>query len=118
LSSHLCLGLQNSLSRQIFQLKCISRTSHACYMLLPSNPRWFDHLSNIWWWVQTMQLLIMQFSPSSCHFIPLRSKSSPQHLVLENPPLMWDQGSHTHKKQIIFTSLGRSREDRVFWIEW
>jgi hypothetical protein len=27
-----------------------------------------------------MKLLIMQFSPASCHFIPLRSKYSPQHL--------------------------------------
>jgi hypothetical protein len=26
-----------------------------------------------------MKLLIMQFSPISCHFISLRSKSSPQH---------------------------------------
>jgi hypothetical protein len=26
-----------------------------------------------------MQLLIMQFSPTSCHFIPLRSKYSPKH---------------------------------------
>jgi hypothetical protein len=27
-----------------------------------------------------MQLLIMQFSPTSCHFIPLMSKYSPKHL--------------------------------------
>jgi hypothetical protein len=32
-----------------------------------------------------MKLLIMQFSPTSYHFIPLRSKYSPQHPV---PPLM------------------------------
>jgi hypothetical protein len=29
--------------------------------------------------VQVMKLLIMQFSPISCHFIPLWSKYSPQH---------------------------------------
>jgi hypothetical protein len=27
----------------------------------------------------------MQFSPTSCHFIPLRSKYSPQHPVLKHP---------------------------------
>jgi hypothetical protein len=35
--------------------------------------------------VQVMKLLIMQFSPTSCHFIPLRSKYSPQHPVLKHP---------------------------------
>jgi hypothetical protein len=29
-----------------------------------------------------MKLLIMQFSPTSCHFIPLWSKYSPQHPVI------------------------------------
>jgi hypothetical protein len=32
-----------------------------------------------------MNLLIMQFSPTSCHFISLRSKHSPQHPVLKHP---------------------------------
>jgi hypothetical protein len=32
-----------------------------------------------------MKLLIMQFSPTSCHFISLRSKYSPQHPVLKHP---------------------------------
>jgi hypothetical protein len=32
-----------------------------------------------------MKLLIMQFSPISCHFISLRSKYSPQHPVLKHP---------------------------------
>jgi hypothetical protein len=32
-----------------------------------------------------MQLLIMQFSPASCHFIPNRSKYSPKYPVLKNP---------------------------------
>jgi hypothetical protein len=27
----------------------------------------------------------MQFSPNSCHFIPLRSKYSPKHPVLKHP---------------------------------
>jgi hypothetical protein len=32
--------------------------------------------------VQVMKLFIMQFSPTSYHFIPLRSKYSPQHPVV------------------------------------
>jgi hypothetical protein len=28
----------------------------------PSHPPWFDHPNNIWWRVQIMELLIMQFS--------------------------------------------------------
>jgi hypothetical protein len=31
-----------------------------------------------------MKLLIMQFSPISCHFIPLRTKYSPQEPVLKH----------------------------------
>jgi hypothetical protein len=48
-----------------------------------------------------MKLLIMQFSPTSCHFIPLRSKYCPQHPVLKHPqvclpPLMSKTKFHTH----------------------
>jgi hypothetical protein len=32
-----------------------------------------------------MKLLVMQFSPTSCHFIPLWSKYSPHHPVLKHP---------------------------------
>jgi hypothetical protein len=30
-----------------------------------------------------------KFSPTLCHFIPLRSKYSPQHSVLKHPPSMF-----------------------------
>jgi hypothetical protein len=33
-----------------------------------------------------MKLLLMQFSPASHHFLPLRSKYSPQHSVLKRTP--------------------------------
>jgi hypothetical protein len=43
----------------------------------------------------------MQFSPTSRHFIPLRSKYSPQHPVLKHPPSMFlnvrDQVSHPNR---------------------
>jgi hypothetical protein len=32
-----------------------------------------------------MKFLIMQFSPTSCHFIPLWSKYSPQHPIFKHP---------------------------------
>jgi hypothetical protein len=36
-----------------------------------------------------MKLLVRYFSPSSCHFIPLWSKYSPQHPVLKHPQFMF-----------------------------
>jgi hypothetical protein len=36
-----------------------------------------------WRGVQVMKLLIIQFSPTPCHFTPLRSKYSPQDSVLK-----------------------------------
>jgi hypothetical protein len=36
-------------------------------------------------YIQVMKLLIMQPSPTSCHFISLRSKYSPQHPVPKQP---------------------------------
>jgi hypothetical protein len=59
-------------------------------MTRPSHPPPFDHPNNSGWSVQVMKLLIMQSSPASCHFLPTRSKHSPQHRVLKHPlPLMW-----------------------------
>jgi hypothetical protein len=43
-------------------------------MHCPSHRPWFDHVNYAWRRVQVMKLLIMQFSPSSCHFVSLRSK--------------------------------------------
>jgi hypothetical protein len=39
--------------------------SHPCYMPHPSRPFRLDHLNNIWWSVQVMNLLIMQCSPAT-----------------------------------------------------
>jgi hypothetical protein len=44
-----------------------------------SHPSWLDHSNYTWRRVQVMKLLIMQFSPPSCHFISLWSKYSPQY---------------------------------------
>jgi hypothetical protein len=45
---------------------CLSRK---CYMPLPSRPPLFDHHNNILWRVQVLNVLIMRYSPASCHFI-------------------------------------------------
>jgi hypothetical protein len=84
LSIHLRLGLPSGLftsgSPQISYMHSFS--PHSCYMLCPSHPPWLYHSNYIWWRVKAMKLLIMQFSPTSCHFIPLWSKYSPQYLLL------------------------------------
>jgi hypothetical protein len=54
-----------------------------------------------WRRVQVMKLLIMQFSPTSRHFISLRSKYSPQHPCSQTPsvcvpPLTSETTFHTH----------------------
>jgi hypothetical protein len=51
----------------------------------PSHPPRLDYSNHIWQRVQIMKLLLMQFSPSYCHFIPLWSKYPPQHNVLKHP---------------------------------
>jgi hypothetical protein len=67
---------------------CIRPLPHSCYMPWPSHPPWLDHSNYIWRRVQVKKLLIMQFSPTTCHFISLRSKS-PQHPVLKHPQSMF-----------------------------
>jgi hypothetical protein len=42
-------------------------------MTCSSHPPRFDHSNYTWWRVQITKLLVMQFSPPSCHFIPLLS---------------------------------------------
>jgi hypothetical protein len=45
-----------------------------------------------------MKLLIMQFSPTSCHFISLRSKYSPQQPVLKDPQSKYNLVTNTEHK--------------------
>jgi hypothetical protein len=57
--------------------------THVCHMTCPSHFPWCDHLNNIWQAVQILKLLIMQLSPSSCHFCP-------------SVPVLWAHSSRTH----------------------
>ena len=49
----------------------------------PSSSPQSEDPNNIWWLVQIMKLLIMQFSPASCHFPLLQHKHLPQQTILE-----------------------------------
>jgi hypothetical protein len=68
---------------------CIPLLPHSRYMLCPSHPPWLHRSNYTWGSVQAMKLLIMQFYPTSCHFISLWSKYSPLHPVLKHPQSMF-----------------------------
>jgi hypothetical protein len=95
-----------------FQAESGWNTSSICYMCLKLHPYYPPSCDNIysrpiWWELQTTKLLIMQFSPFSCHFHTLRLKYLPEHPVLANPrftflPLIkttvWKRSSKTCMK--------------------
>jgi len=62
-----------------------SNLPHTCYMHRPSQSSRFYHSHNIWWAVQIIKFLIMQFSQLPCHLVLLRHKYSPQHPILKYP---------------------------------
>jgi hypothetical protein len=73
-----------------FQPKSYMHSSypHSCYMPCQYHLL-LDHFNYTWRRVHVMKLLIMQFSPTSSHFISLQSKYSPQHPVLKRPQSMF-----------------------------
>jgi hypothetical protein len=90
LSTHLHIGLL----RRLFPYGFLTNTLYAflfypksCYMPHPSHPSYLDR-SNYASTLQLMKLLIMQFSPISCHFSLLLLKYSPQHSVLRSPQFL------------------------------
>jgi hypothetical protein len=77
-SCHIHLSLLSGHIPSGFPTKTLytSPISHACHMAHPPHSPWFCLPNDIWWWVQIMKLPIMQFSPFSHYFGPLRSKYS------------------------------------------
>jgi hypothetical protein len=79
LSTHLRLGLTSGLLAFPPISYLHSSSPHSYYMSRPFQLSWRDHFNYIWRRVHVMKLLIVQISPTSCHFISLWSKQSPQH---------------------------------------
>jgi hypothetical protein len=76
LSFRLRLGLPSGLFASGFPMKILYTLLFYPWLLhaYPSHLPWLVHSNYTWWRIQVLKLLIMQFSPTSCHFIPLRSK--------------------------------------------
>lgn len=62
-SSHLYMGLQSCLFFNIY-------LPNSCMYFL--SPPCMLHVPLIWWAVQIMKFLTVQFPPASCYFLPLR----------------------------------------------
>jgi hypothetical protein len=64
------------------------------------NLTWLNYANYIWWRVQTMKIIVMQFSSTSCYFISLLPKSCPKQHVLKYPrPMLlscYYRSSFTH----------------------
>jgi hypothetical protein len=101
LSTHLYLGL----FLLVFPPITYMHSSSAPFVLhdLPISSSLIDHSNYIWWRVKVkvMNLPTMQPSPTSCHFISLWSKYSPQHPVLKHSLCfsynVRDQVSHPYR---------------------
>jgi hypothetical protein len=74
------------LSDQIFVLFRLSSMRATCSYHLILD---LTILIIFWWSVQVMKLLIMQYSAASLHFLPHRSKYSPQHPVHKHPQFVF-----------------------------
>jgi hypothetical protein len=93
-------------------------------------PSWFNDLNNIWA-EQITELITMQFYPSSCHFIPLRSillraPFSTTHSTCVPCLMLRYQVPQPYKRTdkiillciLIFTFLHSRRKDKIFGTSW
>jgi len=80
---HLCLGLPSGLFPSRFQIGSFIDIFSPIPATYPAHliPLRFDHLNNIWWGVQIIQLLIMQTCPVSCYCLPRSPNYFPQHTI-------------------------------------
>jgi hypothetical protein len=107
LLSHLRIRLPSLLLPLDLQTKICKHPTSTHVQYIPSllqSPS-VQHPSNARCRAQTMELLIMQFSPACCHFIPPGSKYSPMHPFLKHPHLcsslnVRNQVSHPYKTAV------------------
>jgi hypothetical protein len=98
--------------------------------ILSARPLWLDHSNYTWRRVQVMKLSIVRFSSNSYHFVPLWSKYSPQHPVLNTLSLcssfnVRHQVPHPYRTTgklivphiLIFMFLDSRREDKKL-MDW
>jgi hypothetical protein len=84
-------------------------SSTVLWMTHPSHPSWYNDPNNIRWRLQIMKHLIIQFTPVSCYFLPLRpflTSSAPysQTQSAYIPPLVLETlTSSTNKYNLINT---------------
>ena len=84
---------------------------HTYYMLRPSHSSRFDQPNNIWWGVQIIKLLCMNFSLLRLYPSPIRPKYSPRHRIMKHPQLtfvpQFQRPSSTpiQKKRQIYSSV-------------
>jgi hypothetical protein len=108
-----------------------SSSPHSCYMLCPSHTPSLGHSDYTCRRVQVTKLLIMQFSQTSCHPIPLGSNIFLSILVSNTLNLYFslnvrDQVSHPYRTTgkiivlyiLICTFLDSRRANKIFWTEW
>lgn len=82
LSFHLCLFSPRCWLTSVFVSWCILYDPKPAVLSCPSHSSWFDHPSDIWWRVQIVELLFIQFFLSCLSFPPLlRFKYSPWHCI-------------------------------------
>jgi hypothetical protein len=104
-------------------------SSLTCVLHVPPNASFsFLHPSNLWWRVESMSLLNMQSSPSTCYFLPLTSIDSPQHPVKSHQSvflMVRDQVLHPYETTgktivlyiLILRFLYSKREDKTLYTE-
>jgi hypothetical protein len=113
LSTHLRLRVPSCLFPSGFPtniLYAFLSTSQSCYIPCPSHPPLLDHSNYTWRRLQVMKFLIMQFSPTSRHFIALRSKYFPQHTLLKHPQSMFLPS----RQRPSFTTIQNQRQNYSF----
>jgi hypothetical protein len=82
-------------------------------------PPWLDHSNYTWQTVWVMAFLFTQLSPTSCHFLSLRSKYSPSSsLNVRDQVLHQYRTTSNYSHNLIFMLLDSKQKGKNFWTKW